>query len=377
MKTLFRILFTVFAICSLGMFNSCNQEDDVGLALNNEREKIVITKYFDLAEEVKTMWPSYQLPYTKPILLIFPNEAGEDQYGYLLNIDGTPPVGSGRVRFDSGNPTPIYRNDDLVVEAKKVYGDVLPPFAFDFSFQGKSFFLSKSLSVAPNAYINYKMKDHNDAPMGIIHELFHEYQFFSSAPWQLSDWKQDQNKFPQTAEIIELSLLLFDEMMKAYHSGDSRAYLEKYVSIRRKQIELDPSAEKLILKQATYTESVEGSARYLEHFGALQTIYPSINDDPSHTFKAQLDTVATANHARHILVQRVPYHVGAIVIKLLLDQKVEVLTALPKGETPYTIAKAWTGKTDAEYDQILEQLKISVDWPRYQARAQVLAGLLK
>lgn len=51
-------------------------------------------------------------------------------------------------------------------------------------------------------------------------------------------------------------------------------------------------------------------------------------------------------------------------------------TALKIGKTPYEVAKNHLGKSDEEYVQILEQLKLSVDWNSYQNRAIELSQIL-
>lgn len=86
--------------------------------------------------------------------------------------------------------------------------------------------------------------------------------------------------------------------------------------------------------------------------------------------------MSTEPLARQILVQRVPYHIGAMVIKILIDKGIEMATALKIGKTPYEVAKNHLGKSDEEYVQILEQLKLSVDWNSYQNRAIELSQIL-
>jgi hypothetical protein len=358
---------------------SCSNNEDISdvkkIEFNNQLEVKVIGKFFTLAEEASKLWPGYITPKTKPILAIFSDESGDETIGYILNIKDEPPEGSVQVNTENLGGELIYRNDDLVTKARIDFGGDIPPFAFSFMVGQTEYFLVNNKISIDNPYLNYKSVDDNNLALLLVHELFHQYQLFEDN-WDLSNNYQDYYKYPQTKEIIALSLLLFDLGKDAYSNGDHNTFLQNYVSIRKEQIELDPSEDHLITSQGTTTESLEGAARYVEHFGALNTIYPTINNDPTHSFKAQLDTVSTEPLARQILVQRLPYHVGALVIKILMDKGIDVPSALRVGQTPYELAKMELGKTDEEYNQILDQLKLSVDWTSYQNRAIELSNIL-
>lgn len=360
-----------FLTCVL---TSCKDKEPLGMRFNNATEKKVINKVIQLSDVAAALWPGYNLPKTHPLFLVFPNESGEDTYGYIMNVD-VPPMGSRLVSEELILNTTIYRNDELVEIAKNRFSGKIPLFSFDFEVEGISFFLTKHLMTTSNAYLNFKNADDNNLALLITHELFHRYQF-EVDQWNLNLFRQDYNGYPQTKEIISLSLLLSDIASEAYSGVNKLQFLEQYVSIRKKQIELDPSAKQLVLFQTTYTESVEGSARYIEHFGALTSIYPRINSDPTHSFGAQLDTVSTELLARQILVQRIPYHTGAIVIKLLLESNVNVALGLKEGKTPYEMTMKFLGKTDSDYNTTLSQLQKAVNWPSYQRRAEFLESIL-
>jgi len=376
---LFKKTHTIkFVIISLIFALSCSSGDDVGevgIDFNNELEIKVIRKLLLLQEASSKLWPGYVTPKTKPIFLVFLDETGEETVGYLLNINDSPPVGSTKVNTERLNGEVIYRNDDLVKKAKDDFGGTIPPFAFNFNVDQTGFFLAKNNISITNPYFGFKSFDDNNVALLIVHELFHEFQLFDEN-WDLSEIHQDYYGYPQTKEMIALSLLLFDLGKEAYNSGDPDNFLQNYVSVRKKQIELDPSEDQLVRFQGIAGEALEGAARYVEHFGALNTIYPTINSDPTHSFKAQLDTVSTEPLARQILVQRLPYHVGAIVIKILMDKGVDVPAALKMGKTPFELAEMELGKSDEAYGQILEQLKLSVDWNSYENRAMELSQVL-
>jgi len=357
------------------LLSGCNDREPAPQrAFNNETEIRKINHLFAIGNEASVLWPGYDLPLTHPLLLVFSDESGNENIGYLLNVT-QPPAGSIEMDRSQVNDLVVYRNDGLVEMLKEKFGTQLPPFAFDVELEGLKYFMVKQLKTAPSPYIAYKNQSDNDFGLLVTHELFHLFQI--NTPWNLSAFKQDYMAYPQTQEMIALSLLLSDQMRLAYGSTDTDLFLQRYVSIRQRQLQIDPSPQQLVRFQALYTESVEGSARYVEHFGALATTFPTIGNDPTHTFQAQLDTVAVSvNLARHILVQRIPYHVGAIVIHLLRTKNVDMATALRNGETPYSQARTYLNRTDDHYSQVLTALQQSVDWQKYMSRAAELEALL-
>jgi len=371
-RNLIRILTGVQAIVVLFIIHACSPDNLDGTTFTNRREPKAINKIYAIADEAERLWPGYSLLKTEPLILLF-NDGGTTR-AYLLNATGSLPAGSIHVNSSAVAGKIIYRCDPLVEEIESANDGFIALFG-QVTLGGQRYYFASDAYRSGNPYFSFANRDDNFFPLLAVHEMFHYYQF-DYASWDLSAWRQDYFGFPQTKEIIELSLLLFDTMMDAYNGEQSVAFLEKYVSIRAMQMQVDPSAEQLIQHQAVVTDAVEGSARYVEQFSALRTVYPNINHDPTHTMKAQLDTVTNAILARQILVQRVPYHVGAIAIKILIDSGVNVQEALRQGETPYSLARAYLGKTDDYYDQVLFDLIAGVDWPAYQARAAVLEGIL-
>ena len=352
--------------------SGCNGSDDLGKTFNNQTEQEVLSKVFSIRQSAALFWPGYDLLNQNPIIVIFPDSNGEDQFAYILNVDNPPP-GSVLIKNELGSS--IYRNDDLFLALKDSFNNGIPLFVFDFEWHGKSYFVAKHLIDPSNPYIAYKFHDNNGVPLLLAHELFHKFQF---ANWTMPMFNNDYLGFPQTKEIIELSLLLFKLGSEAYHltPQGQRKFLEQYVGIRAKQIELDPSSN-LVELMAMSTERIEGSARYVEHFAALNEIYQKVSDDPTHTFQSQIDTVSqNESLARQILVQRVPYHVGAIVIKILIDNGYDVFPALQSGQTPYSMARSFLNGSDENYANALEEAKLMADWIFYQTRASQLEQLL-
>lgn len=371
-KRVFLKMIGAILLLLLLLDSGCTVSDDLGMTFNNQTEQDVLSKVLSIRQSATLLWPGYDLLNQNPIVVIFPDLNGEDQFAYILNVDDPPP-GSVLIKNELG-PS-IYRNDDLFLALKDSFNNGIPLFVFDFVWHDKSYFVAKHLVDSNNPYIAYKFHDNNGVSLLLAHELFHKYQF---ANWSMPMFNNDYFGFPQTKEIIELSLLLFKLGSDAYHltPQGQRKFLEQYIGIRAKQIELDPSLD-LVALMATSTERVEGSARYVEHFAALNTIYPKISDDPTHSFQSQIDTVTqNENLARQILVQRVPYHVGAIVIKILNDNGYDVFTAMKSGQTPYSMARSFINGSDDNYTKALEEAKLMADWAFYQTRASQLEQLL-
>lgn len=352
----------------------CSADDDQDvIRFNSELEKDVITKLDLIADEAERIWPGYRLPHVLPIYVVFNDPVIGKDVGYILNPPAKIPDGSLEVDGTFNN-LPIYRNDVLVDKVKELGLDSRL-FSFDLLVDGVSYFYANQSFQPKNAYLNFKDFDNNNVALFTVHEMFHSFQL-EEENWDVSKWNQDFFGYPLTEEIIALNLLLFDISAHAYTDANEQ-FLEEYISIRQRQMEIDPSSQSLVQNFTLITEMIEGSARYVEHFAALNSIYPTINNDPTHSFKAQLDTVATdALLARQILVQRVPYHAGAIVIKKLVDAGIEVRPAFKEGITPYTLSRNLTAKTNADYAAILQQLKSNVDWSAYEDRASELFNLL-
>ncbi len=357
------------------LLTGCNDgEPTPKLSFHNDTEVRKINNLFAISTKATELWPGYTLPLTHPLILVFLDDNGNENIGYLMNVT-QPLANSVEVDGSQINDLKVYRNDEVVAKLHERFGPQLPPFAFDVELEGSKYFMVKQLETPPNAYIAYKNQGDNDFGLLVTHELFHLFQI--NTPWNLADFKQDYLNYPQTAEIIALSLLLSEQMKQAYQTANADLFLERYVSIRQRQLEIDPSPTQLVRSQALFTESVEGAARYVEHFGALATTFPTIGADPTHTFQSQLDTVAVSvNLARQILVQRIPYHVGAVVIHLLRTKNVDMATALKNGKTPYDQARLYLNKDDNHYNQVLTELQASVDWQKYLNRAAALEALL-
>lgn len=352
----------------------CGSDDSQEIVrFNSELEKEVITKLDHISDEAENIWPGYGLPHILPIYIVFNDPIIGQQVGYILNPPANIPDGSLLVDGTFNN-LPVYRNDILVDKMKEL-GIDNRLFSFDLLVEGVTYFYANHGFQPKNAYLDFKDFDNNNVALFTVHEMFHLLQL-EYEKWDISEWKQDFFGYPLTEEIIALNLLLSDISTNAYmdKNGD---FLEVYVAIRQRQMEIDPSSQSLVQSFTLITEMIEGSARYVEHFAALNSVYPTINIDPTHSFKAQLDTVAhDALLARQILVQRIPYHVGAIVIKRLADEGVEVHTAFKTGITPYILSRNLTAKASEDYTAILEQLKTKVDWLAYENRASELFDLL-
>lgn len=355
------------------ILSSCRPDDDsVQYAETPPFDRTVFSKIGELSGKTSQIWDGYDYLSSHSAYLIFTEDDGTFGRGYFIN-PAVIPQGSVKVDPAESDGLEIYRNDGYFEEAAaELEGGI---FSFDFEVDGVSHFLLQD-NFFDSFYNDYKNQDNNYIPLVMAHEMFHIYQF---ANWAVPDeWIQDIENYPLDEEMIALHLLLFDLMKEAYHAETSEeqlAYLRYYISIRAEMARLDPTETQLITTMGTYQELMEGTARYVEHFSALNSIFPEINNDPTHGWGGFLEAVDTSSALRVALAFRIWYHVGAAVTHLLASQNVEVESKYRNGQTPYQTASEFLTLSDEQLQYYLEEARTKVNWNIYQQRAADYASL--
>ncbi len=351
---------------------SCNQSPDAVYADTEEFDRVVFGKISEMAEQSTQVWDSYDYLKSYPVYLIFTDDSGNSARGYLINPREIP---DGSVKVDPAHSRTlqVYRNDTYFSAAEATLDGGL--FAFEFDLEGENHFLMR-YQFFENFYNNFKNVDNNFIPLVMAHEMFHMYQIDN---WQeAAGWTQDLANYPMDEDMIALHLLLFDLMEASYSANSAEEqlqYLKYYVSIRTEMARLDQTEDRLVTSMGTYQELIEGTARYVEHFTAAPTIYPSIGDDPTHGWGNFLDNVSNRSTLRTALVFRIWYHVGAGVTRLLVTNGVDVEQSFSQAKTPFTTASEYLDLNGEELTTYLAEAKTAVDWPAYQQRAKMLAEL--
>ena len=353
---------------------SCGDSDNTEtLETIDEFERETISKIASISDASEDVWDGFDLIESEPVFIIFNEPTTEDPTGYIINPPGNPPNGSLRLTSELASNLDIYRNDDLVAGAIEALGE--GRFSFDYDVDGDNYFLIRFF-ITTSFYDSYKNRDNNWLPVVLLHELFHVHQQDMTRP---ANAVQDFFGFPFTEDLIAHLLLLWDIMDDAYDNSTTAEFTEslgQYLAIREKVLEIDPSPDKLAHNNGTSQEWLEGGARYIEYYSALNSIDPTIDQDPTQGWSEFLDNVTDDLSIRQVLVQREPYHVGAVVIHMLRSSDVNVESLMTTGQTPYDITKAHLDLSNAELSEILENLKGVVDWASYQERAAEIFALL-
>lgn len=370
MKKLFVSLFLI-----IFLLNSCQENEPLRIP---SEDLIIFDKLKQLFHEAEIVWSGYDYIRTKPAYIILRDDDGSNPRGYLLNPVGSV-EGSIKLNVDQSFGLNLYRNDKFIKDANDVLGeDGLFNFGDLFSINGTPFFLIRSKSKEQYTfYDDFKNVNDNWVPLIMVHEMFHTYQI---AKWSYpQEGTQDFLNYPLTIDVMTYELALFD-LMKSAHlvngQVQAREKLAQYIVLFEEMIAHDPSSLLIVKNMGTFQQFLEGSARYVEHFAAHNSIYPSINEDPTHGWGAYLDGLNSGDLVRHIFAVRAWYHVGSGVIHLLNEVGEPVHDRMMNGETPYDISVDLLELTDLEKDTIREQLVNGLGWNAYVLKATYLHSLL-
>jgi len=262
----------------------------------------------------------------------------------------------------------IYRLDSFMKEAEsKLKSPNGNGFFSSFSFNGKGKYYLQKYSKNSVTGIN-KTSDITTA----VHEAFHILHQSNGAQnpnWEFSfNWTQDTKNFPFTKEIVELQMLtseIFKEFPNITDKNIIRKKMKQYIAIASKELEIDPSQQKLIKNMALEQERIEGGAYYIESmakhefFNLKESFWGNLYGIP---IKAK-----SKNKLKKILSFGFFYESGASVmygINFLDKSK----TAKYNSKTPFEIISEMIPMTAAEKADALNEAKVSVNWKLIQEK---------
>ncbi len=352
---------------------SCEDEKEIITLkpFDNAFEDKTLKKFRELTDEAADLWSEFNTPDSYPIYLIFIDDEGNTTNGYIINPPTNLPSGSeGLDNIDTYGFNMVKNNFYLSAAIEKL-GSPFRSFT-NLELENEGYFVMRQRNTQ-NLYDSYKDKDDNWLPTVLLHEIFHIYQLVIQ-PWNLDGL--DFGEYELNEDVILYHLLLFEIMSQAYaiESDQHTTYLKMYVAIWDYLLTLDNSG--FIESRQTYLELIEGSARYIEHFSALNTVHTEINEDPTHSWSEQLRSSTDGNLVNYVLTNRMWYHTGAAATHILKELGADVEKSYTAGITPYLLAKNFISLSDAELAEYLEQAKDNVDWEAMKERSVFYASII-
>ena len=201
--------------------------------------------------------------------------------------------------------------------------------------------------------------------------MFHVYQNnWTSVTGAL----QDEANYPINKDLLALQLLTSEISKKMPNETDAdqiQKYLEMYVAIRTKEMEIDPSSQLLVKNMANSQEHTEGTAKYVEAIVSLNTISGFTID-----FGGQeSSTIQSNSSVREHFAFGIWYDTGAAVTYMLEKKGLDFEADAEDGMTLYDIAKSTVNLTQAQLDTKLQDAKNEFDWSAIETEAQRLVDL--
>lgn len=356
----------------------CQQEENIMTSLERPDAE-VLEKLSKAYPQFPALWSGYD-PGGMPQYLVFPDDSGTPVRGYLM-APGVEDFPQGTESLD-GYQTyglQLRRNQQLFSQTETLR-DVGGGLLFPGHQAGSTFYFAfrHSATPGPLEYLNFKIKNNNWVPLFSTHELFHAFQ--AAQGWNKAGQKFNVNGYPLTEEMIALHLYLWDLARDAYSitTMEGRTmFLKRYAALRYTLKQLDPSADQLVTSMGDYQELLEGSARYVEHFGAIATYAPELTADPTHGWDGILNSDPTKSEIRNAFSHRIGYHVGAIVTRFLLAANVDVAGKYPMGKTPYLLTRELLIFSDDDLEAEMNAIYSSPDFTLYATRAAELYAILQ
>lgn len=336
----------------------------------------ILKKLAEVCEQAEIIWPGYAFCRSNPAYIILNDGGLSNPRGYLMNPPQLP-KGTSKIDGLGSIELELYRNDNFLLSANELLGD-FGNFNFDqFKINGGTYFLIRQKALDKfSFYDEFKNVDNNWLPLVLVHEGFHVYQVSS---WTYpQDVSQDFQNYPITKDILTYELALADLMQQAFtitKPDEAELALEKYVALYDHIISIDPTEGKVSRRMGRFQQWLEGSARYIEHFAAHGSIYPTINNDPTHGWGDYIDQLNSRELIRHIFAVRLWYHIGAAAIHLLKTMGVPVEVNLMQGKTPFDLAVKQLNLSANEKESLIEEMKNQSAWSSYESKATYLFGL--
>ncbi|TAJ13853.1 hypothetical protein DMA11_07540 [Marinilabiliaceae bacterium JC017] len=366
-------LLVLTVISCLILFSSCKKEKqpipEVSSVKISEVDKNMFT-YIKKAGDVydkNEIWNGYDFS-KQPYFLVFRDKDEKPTKGYILNPHKNL-EGIGKIASNQKIGLNIVAYNKQLEEANKDLKSENGVYSFEFKIQGGKY-----------AVFSYSEKEFNNLNEGVrpllIHELFHVFQ----NKWQLVEGAvQDEKNYPITKELLPLQLLFYKmskSIMKEKDPSRLKEYLKMYVSIRSKEMQLDPSAAKLVKNFANNQESGEGTARYVE-VAALNELYPgNKNIGIAPEFKDLEKTFPTAKDFRGFAAWGIWYNTGEAVVHMLKTiGGVDVEKQHMKGKNLYQLAEGLVQLSNSDKAIYLAKAKSEFNWQAIVSIADKLLAL--
>jgi len=353
----------------ISLIISCETEKQEEIGFDSIYEEKIFKKISDLNTVNDQYWSGYNSISELPLIIQFFTDVDDFNSTYIVNDPPSLPDGSVKLNVSTFGLN-IYRNNAITDEIANMV-EPLRSFA-SIELQGNQYFLMRQRDPR-STYDEFKNVDDNWIPTILNHELFHYFQF-DIQQWGWSGQEYIEAEF--TPELISHLLLLSEISVQAYSAPDSEYlnYLKLYCAIMQTLMEIDSNG--FIRNSAQYSERIEGSARYVEHFTANATIYPTINFDPTHSWNEQLKSTSDGDIVNYIFQTRIWYHTGAIATHLLRSKGIDVENEYRAGKTPFQLTESLLNLTNQETVDALTEAKNSVNWYNIQQDAQSYFDLI-
>ena len=370
-QPLLALFFALLAITSC----KDKENEEPGITLGSDEESILL-KVGYMAQNVQGKWGDFDYFSHYPIYVIIRSTGTSDYHGYIINPPQPEPENLVEIELES-NLT-FYRADDLLSEVYRQI-DSIQYVSYGLGLQGAPYFFIQQKDESSNFYDDYKNQDLNWLPLVLTHDLFHAFQF---AEWSFPMVENVSfYDFPIEEDLMSLSMLLSEIMAQAHTVEDQESaetYLKYYLAIKSALDSTDNTDEKLFTRSSSLKEYIEGSARYVEQFTALNSINTGINSDPTHGWQNHMMTgVSDSTSLRIVMERQIWYHIGAGLIHLLDQLHIPFEQQMMSGEVPYQIAVQHLNLSQEELMCNLEEAKLLVNWDLYVEKAAELYLLME
>jgi hypothetical protein len=144
-----------------------------------------------------------------------------------------------------------------------------------------------------------------------------------------------------------------------------------YVAIRSKEMELDPSKDKLVTNMANWQENGEGTAKYVEYMLG-QNIF---NNYPK-TFDADvIKDIKDSEQMRMYFTWGIWYGTGASVVYMLKNMGVEVEELVKDGKALFSMSEELLKLTPKQKEEYLNLAREEFDWKDIELETKRLLEL--
>ncbi|MFA0960432.1 hypothetical protein AB9P05_01360 [Roseivirga sp. BDSF3-8] len=144
-----------------------------------------------------------------------------------------------------------------------------------------------------------------------------------------------------------------------------RKHLTYYAGLRYEMLRIGYPTTGQVRHVWLEGERIEGAARYIETFTAEATFFPTVNDDPTHSYSEALTNPTHFGAIDYALFNRSRYHIGAIVTHFLIKLGVDVEATYRAGITPYEATLKLLESDDTDLANVAIEARSALDYEHY------------